>query len=144
MKTTCLLYLVVVFGVIVASGQDCRPDNSTSLANAKDSVRRAMTMNGYTGWDDKVFSRAGDMAAVAIMQTLSKSEITSPDTMKLVLNILRVAFSCPSHCVTAPSDRQPNVTMLLIEHLKNTDSGRTLPEINEVRDFILLQTRDLE
>lgn len=144
MKTGRLLSLVIVLGAIVASGQDCKPDNPTSLANAKDSVRRAMTMHGYTGWDDKVFSRAGDMAAVAIVQTLSESEIASPDTMKLVLTILRLAFGCPSRCVTAPSDRQPKVTMLLIERLQNTVSGRMLPQIDETRDFILQQTRGLE
>jgi len=103
-----------------------------------------MTMEVYTSWDDKVFYRAGDMAAVAIVQTLSESDITSPDKMRLVLRILRLAFVCPSRCVTTPSDRHPNVTMLLIEHLKNTDGGRTLPELNEIRDFISQQTRDLE
>jgi hypothetical protein len=142
-----LLLLGILPLSISASGQDwqhCKPDGAYSFAELKDSVRRVTTMHGYTGWDDKAFSRAGDMAAVAIVQTLSDSEITSPDTMKDVLIILRLAFGCPARCVTARGDRQPNVTMLLIEHLQNRDSGGMQPKIDETRKFILQQTRDVE
>jgi hypothetical protein len=47
------------------------------------------------------------------------------------------AFACPSRCDTAPSDRQPRITLLLLEHLQNKSSGKMRSEIEETKGFIL-------
>jgi hypothetical protein len=144
MKIRCLLSGTVVLGFLVASAQDCKPDEVGTLPYLKSAVHRVTKDRMYTGWDDKAFSRAGDLAAVAILQALPEGEFASHDTLKEVLSILRLAFGCPSRCVTEPGNRQPNVTLLLLEHLHNRTQGSTQAEIDETRKYVLQQTQNLE
>lgn len=143
MKTFCVLVLAIILGAGSASAQDCKADNSASLSPLIDAVRRVTTDHIYTGWDDKAFSRAGDMAAVAIVKTIPESQMSKPETVKEVLWILRTAFACPSRCVAAESDRQPGVTMLLLQHLHDSTSGPTQAQVDEARSFVLQQTREV-
>ena len=84
------------------------------------------------------------MAAVVILKSLSDAEITAPDTTPEVLRILRQAFGCPSRCVVNIKDRQPQVTMLLLEHLHNTSDVKLRSEIAETKKFIMGQTAALQ
>jgi hypothetical protein len=143
MKTTCVLVLAIMFGTVVAPAQDCKPEDSASLSRLKDAVRRVTATHVYTGWDDKAFSRSGDMAAVAVVKTIPESQMSKPETVKEVLWILRTAFACPSRCVEVDSDRQPGVTMLLLQHLHDSTSGPTQSQVDEARSFILQQTREV-
>jgi hypothetical protein len=144
MKTTWLLSTVLVLGTIPTTGQDCKTDELVSLANLKGAIQRVTKQHVYLSFDDKAFGRSGDQAAVAIVKTIPDSEMVSPNTVKAVLSIVHMAFACPSRCVTALGDRQPNVTLLLLEHLHNRNSGQVQSEIDETREYILEQTRDLE
>jgi hypothetical protein len=63
--------------------------------------------------------------------------MTSPQTLGEVLYVHHEAFACPSRCVTAPTDRQPRITLLLLEHLQNKSSGKMKSEIEETKEFIL-------
>jgi hypothetical protein len=138
------LPLLVILGAIAVSGEDCKPDDFESFAQLKESVSRVTSQHMYTGWDEKAFNRSGDVAAIAIVKSIPESDLTSPTTMKEVLGILHSAFACPSRCIAARSNRQPRVTMLLLEHLHNLTTGTMQSEINETRDFILRQTRSVE
>jgi hypothetical protein len=53
--------------------------------------------------------------------------MTSPDTLKVVLSILRTALTCPHRCVRAIGDQQPRVTLLLLERLHNNTRERCDP-----------------
>jgi hypothetical protein len=105
-------------------------------------VHRIIREGMYTGWDDKTLSRSGDMAAIAILKSVSEEEFTSPEILKGELNILHISFECPSNCITACSDRQPRVTMLILERLHNTTSGQTRSEVDKLREYILQQTQE--
>jgi hypothetical protein len=147
MKTWHLLLPAILFAALLASGQgwqDCKSDGSYSFKEVKDSVHRVTTSHIYTGWDEKAFNRSGDLASVAILQTLIDSEITSPETVKDVLAILRAAFACPHRCVGAIGDRQPRVALLLLEHLYKNTSGKMQSNIGETKKFVLEQTRGVE
>ena len=147
MKARCLLPLVILPLITAAPAQDwqhCKPDGSYSFAEVKDSVRRVATSHIYTGWDEKAFNRSGDLAALAIVQTLTDKEMTSPKTLEEVLSILRSAFGCISRCVTAPSDRQPRITLLLLEHLHGTASEKMQSSIDETKKFVILQAPSVE
>jgi hypothetical protein len=127
---------------LLAFGQDwpdCQPNGSYSFRQVKGSVRRMTSNHIYAGWDDKAFSRAGDMVSVAILQTLDDSEMTS-SALAEVLAIIRSAFACPSRCVIATSDRQPRVTLLLLEHLRNNTAESSQSEIDETKQYVLRQT----
>lgn len=143
MKATCVTVLAIMFWTVVASAQDCQPDDSASLSRLKAAVRRVTTDHISTGWDDKAFSRAGDMAAVAIVKTIPESQMSKPETVEAVLWILRTAFACPYRCVAAASERQPDVTMLLLQHLHENTTGPTQVQVDETRSFVLQQTREV-
>src|ERR1700736_4053533 len=117
MKTFHTLLPTVLLVALVASGQDwqdCKSDSSYSFKEVKDSVHRVTTSRMYTGSDEKTFIRSGDLVSVAILQTLTDSEMTSPETLNFVLLILRDAFACPNRCVSVVGDRQPRIALLLL------------------------------
>lgn len=53
--------------------------------------------------------------------------------------MLRTAFACPHRCVSAIGDRQPRVTLLLLEHLHKSTRGKMQSNIDETKKFILQQ-----
>lgn len=135
-----LLLVAMLPATISASAQDwqhCKTDGSYSFTEVKDTVRRVTTSHIVTSWDDKAFNRSGDLVSLAIVQTLTDKEMTSPRTLQEVLSIIREAFACPARCVTAPSDRQPAITLLLLEHLHNSTSGEMQSKIDEMKKVIL-------
>jgi hypothetical protein len=147
MKARHLLPLAILPLIIAASAQDwqhCKPDGSYSFAEVKDSVRRVVTSHIYTGWDEKAFNRSGDLVSLALVQTLTDKEMISPKTLEEVLSILRAAFACTSRCVTAPSDREPRIALLLLEHLHNNASEKMQTNIDETKKFIIQQARRVE
>jgi hypothetical protein len=142
MRTGWIFLFATLVVSRVASGQDwqhCKPDGSYSFEELKGSVRSARYLNGYSSWDEKAFSRAGDLTALAILQTLNDSEMKSPEAMNDVLLVLHLAFECPHHCVLAAGDQQPRVTLLLLEHLQHAADRRMQPKVKETRRFILKQ-----
>jgi len=132
--------LLMLYGSIISWCQDCRADGGYSFTDVKSSVLRFTTEHGYRGWDEKIWNRSGDMAALAIVQTVSDAQMTSPVTVREILLILRDAWACP-RCVESPDDQKPNVTALLLEHLQGNTRGPIQSEIGETRGFILEQTR---
>jgi len=147
MKARHLLPLAILPLIIAASAQDwqhCKPDGSYSFAEVKDSVRRVVTSHIYTGWDEKAFNRSGDLVPLALVQTLTDKEMISPKTLEEVLSILRAAFACTSRCITAPSDREPRLALLLLEHLHNNASEKMQTNIDETKKFIIQQARRVE
>jgi len=144
MKTTCVLSMVLVLGTITTPGQDCTTDETAALAKLKGPIQRVTKEHMYLSFDDKAFNRSGDQAAAAIVKTTPDNELSSPDTVTAVLSIVHMAFACPSRCVTEASDRQPHVTLLLLEHLQNRNKGQVEYEIDETRRYVLQQTRDTE
>jgi len=141
MKTAHLPVVAILLAAVVVFGQDSKP-SEYELSQLKDSVHRITTQHIYSGWDEKGFNRSGDLVAVAIVKTIPESELTSPTTVKEILGILHSAFACPSRCIAAPDNRQPNVTMLLLEHLRSRSSVPVQAEIDQTKDFISLQTKD--
>lgn len=103
-----------------------------------------VTTGAYTGWDDKMFSRSGDLVSVAVLQSVSDTEMASPERFELVLLVLRTAFTCPHRCVHADGDEQPRVTLLLLDHLRNVTSPATRSKIDEVEKFVAEQARGVE
>jgi hypothetical protein len=69
----------------VQDWQDCKPDGSYSFTDLKQSVRRVVTTGAEFGWDDKVFSRSGDLASLAVLQNFSDKEMTAPEALEGVL-----------------------------------------------------------
>jgi len=144
MKRTQLPLFVILLGTIATSAQDAKPVTFESFAAVKVSVLTITSQHGYSGVDEKILNRAGDLAAIAIVKNIPESELASTATMKWVLWILREAIACPSRCIEDSDNRHPQVTMLLLEHLRNRTSGSTQSEVDETTDFIRQQTPEVK
>jgi hypothetical protein len=133
---TCLLLVAAVAFNIGGFAEDCKPDEFKSFANVSGAVHFFMTTPGViTSWSEKSVYRGGDSAAVAIIRTVPDSDFTFPEKARQVLNVLRLAFSFPQLIETC-NDRQPRVTMLLLDHLQNVSGLQLQSEINEARLLI--------
>ena len=132
---------------MVTSGQDwqhCQSDGAGSFQQVKDSVHSVTIMHGYSGGDEKSFSRFGDMTSVAVLQSLNDEEMTAPETLKYVLLIVRFAFACPSRCVVVPDDRKPRITLLLLDQLHNQTRGPSQLAVDDTKKFVLRQTQSTD
>jgi hypothetical protein len=144
MRLLHLSFLVFIFGAIALSGQDSKPDDFAGFNQVKDAVRRMVLENTDTGWDLKILNRSGDLVAIAIVKTIPESELSSSTKLRGILAVLHEAFGCPSRCVQSPSNRQPSITMLLLEHLRNHAMATSQSEIDKTIDFVVQQTRSAE
>lgn len=75
-----------------------------------------------TGIEEKILGRLGDRVAIAITKIYTEAELLNPENMRRYLPMLIMAFQAQE--TTAPEDRQPRVTTVLLEFLKaqTTDS----------------------
>jgi hypothetical protein len=106
--------------------QACKPEGDYSFNDVKAAVHRVTSSRMYSGWDEKMFSRSGDLVAVAVLKMSDDDEMASPEHVKDVLLILRSAFACPQYCVKVIDDRRPRMTLLLLE--QRSDQAPTLLE----------------
>ena len=144
MRVHCLLVFVFL-GTLAAPTQDwqaCKAESDYSFNEVKAAVHRVTSSRMYSGWDEKTFNRSGDLVAVAVLKTLNDSEMASPESLKFVLLIVRMAFHCPQYCVKVTDDRRPRMTLLLLEHLNEITGGRMQTDIEELKHFILRQASE--
>jgi hypothetical protein len=134
--------MFVVFWALIAPAQDwqaCKPEGDYSFNDVKAAIHRVTSSGIYSGWDEKTFNRSGDLVAVAVLKTLDDSEMASPENVKFVLLIVRMAFECPHRCVKVTDDRRPRMTLLLLEHLNEITRGKMQADIEEAKQFVLQQ-----
>jgi hypothetical protein len=136
------LFVCVVFLTFAASAQDwqsCKPEGDYSFSDVKAAVHSVTSSGMWSGWDTKTFNRSGDLVAVAILKTLDDSKMASTEYASLVLQIAREAFECPQTCIKVTDDRQPRMTLLLLEHLNHITGGKLHARIEKTKHFILHQ-----
>jgi hypothetical protein len=61
-----------------AFAQECSNDDFGSFCETKAAVLRLLSCPAYTGSDEKVLNRAGDMAALAVITSVSMEDFNSP------------------------------------------------------------------
>jgi len=144
MKRTSFVPLLIFFGSLLVGCQDRSVDEGPPFTNVKSSVQSVLTTHLYTGWDQKIWNRSGDMVAIAIVETIPDEQITSPATVNEVLLILHAAWACPSRCIMSPSNRQPTETISLLDHLHANTTGPIQSEIDSTRVFVLEQAQIVE
>jgi hypothetical protein len=131
--------LILLVAAIAVSGKCSAADEFADFGAVKAAIHRLIEDHISLSWDDKLLERSGDVVAVAISKSIPDAELVSPDKTREVLVALHIAFSCP-RCIKTPASLQPNVTMLLLEHLRNNASAALQLEIDETRDFIAKQS----
>lgn len=136
MKHFMIIAMMLVWAMS-SRAEDCKPDDFSSFNNVKEAVRGVIQKGMLTGFDDKLLSRSGDMTALAILKTIPDAELTKSDTIPRVLDLLRLSFSCLSRCVETCSDREPRVTLLLLDHLHEVSKRRVRKQVEEIRKLVL-------
>jgi hypothetical protein len=131
------LVIFILSCTVAAQAGECKSDN---FDNLKRTVHRIIETGITTGWDDKLLSRSGDMTALAIVKALPDAELTKPNTIPSVLDVLYGSFSCVFRCVESASDREPRLTLLLLDHLREHASGQLRTRVEETTKFVLQQT----
>jgi hypothetical protein len=126
--------------------QECQSSSSTQLTDLTRMARRVIESGAYTGWDEKAFVRAGDLGSVAIVRALPKDSPITPLQIRSVLLLVRTSFECPDVCVQSKDDKEPRVTLLLLEQLREHGSpdAQSDSEIENVQTFVLKQTEVAE
>jgi hypothetical protein len=131
-----LLPAMLVLMAYTAFAQECSNDEFVSFCETKTSVLRLLSYPAYTGSDEKVLNRAGDMAALAVIRSVSMEDLNSPEKARQILLILNLAFAAPQ-LIAANTDRRPTAAMLLLDHLCKTNCDRgNGGEIENVRNEI--------
>ena len=80
------------------------------------------------------------MTALAIVKAVPDAELTKPNTIPQVLDVLYGSFSCIFRCVESASDREPRLTLLLLDHLREHASGQLRTRVEETKKFVLQET----
>jgi isopenicillin N synthase-like dioxygenase len=78
-------FLLSVASVLLTStafARQCSNDGFGSFCETKEAVVRLLSYPAYTGSDEKVLNRAGDMAALAIISSVSTEDLNSPEKGK--------------------------------------------------------------
>ncbi len=133
--STLGLLLVTVASIAQAHQEDA----FSSYDQISNTVRR-VTKDGYaSGWDDKILNRAGDLAAVAILQNVSDDELAKPERTVLVLSAIHQAFECPARCVKSVPFREPRIAILLLDHLQGIAVPRLRDKIEATKKFVAEQ-----
>jgi hypothetical protein len=92
---------------------------------------RLLSYPAYTGSDEKVLNRAGDMAALAVIRRVSMEDFNSPEKATQILLTLHLAFAAPQ-LVASSTNRRPTAAMLLLDHLSKTKYDRE--HVNEIEN----------
>ncbi len=124
-----LLPVMFILLTYTAVAQECSNDDFDSFCETKAAVFRVLSHPSYTGSDEKVLNRAGDMAALAVIRSLSTEDLNSPEKARQIMLILNLAFAAPQ-LITANTDRRPTAAMLLLDHLSKTNYDRE--HVNEI------------
>ena len=125
-------FLLLVTFILLAGtalAQECSNEDFASFCETKAAVLRVLSYPSYTGWDERVLNRAGDMAALAVMRSVSMEDLNSPEKARQTLLILNLAFAAPQF-IAANTDRRPTAAMLLLDHLNKSSYDRE--HVNEI------------
>ncbi len=141
-RVNCVVCAILLTSgaVFAQSWQDCGAPTSYPFTQIKAAVKRVTSSGPITSWDEKIFNRSGDLTAVAILQALDDSQLYDPKSLELILFVLQEAFACPERCVSTVADRQPRVTLMLLDEIHWKANRRQRPKIDAARKVILERT----
>jgi len=108
---------------VLAWAQGSSQDECGAFREVQAAVSRLLSHPGYTESDEHILNRAGDMAAVAILRSVSVKDFNSFERTEPILLALNIAFAAPQ-LIAAESDRRPTAALLLLDYLQRTYVAR--------------------
>lgn len=142
LKMRLLLATCCTLLVLLTSAGEARAQEKTDIYST--ATVRGWLQSHAQGFSasfiEKRVPRLGDRAAISLLKVLKDEEVTDPAKVKLFLPLMHAAFDSPNS-ITLPEDRQPQVTLLLLNYLKQEVGDLKLKkEIDLVISFIKEKT----
>jgi len=131
-------FLPVVILVMICSScaRSVASDELDSFQMIQSAVLRVLQYPSYTAADEKTLNHAGDMAALAVIRSVSIEEMKSPEKERQILLILSLAFEAPQ-MIANDIDRRPTAALLLLADLEATNyRGQTVNQIENIRNEV--------
>jgi len=91
-------------------------------------------------YGDPGVQNLGDSVSVAVLKVVYPKDLTTPKFVKAYLQVARAAFSQPQMTVACAEDKVPQVTILLLDHLRESVTDKDLQrQIDSTKDYVLKQ-----
>ena len=108
-----------------------------------DTVRSALkvaTLGGALSYTDPGIQNLGDAASVAVLKVVEPKDLTTPKMVKAYLQVVRTAFSQPMLTVACAEDKIPNVTIFVLDDLREKVKDKALQrQIDSTKEYVLKQ-----
>jgi hypothetical protein len=130
-----LVGVILVLLCVTATAEDCWHEELAEFCQVRAAALRLLTEPVYTGSDEKILKRSGDLAAVAIMKTVPTKEVEKPENARQILLVLQMAFAAPQ-LITNPANKLPTASTLLLDRLEQTSYGQSPNAVGNVRGEI--------
>ncbi len=133
----CLILSFVLLALSATASEEEKDPYSLHLVRA--SIK--MSSQGlHIAAVRKNIQRLGDGVAVAVLKIFPAKDLTSPETIRQFLPVIREAFSSPN-LISNDEDKRPAVTLFLLDYLhQSVDDNHLRNEIVELKEFVVDKT----
>ncbi len=138
--------IVTICGIASVSirAQESKRCDSSCINSVKSLISDSRLANGQSGyfssWSEKAAHRLGDRVTVGIIKVFRKSALKKPQSIKIILPVIREAFSYPE-LIVREEDRTPGVSLTFLRNLEdNVQDDSLKKEISELIRFIQQKT----
>lgn len=108
-----------------------------------DSIRSALKvamLAGPSSDADIGVQYLGDSASVGVLKVVDSKDLTTPKVVKAYLQVVRRAFSQPQTTIVCAEDKTPDVTVFLLNYLREKVKDRELQrQIDSTKEYVLKQ-----
>jgi len=132
-----------MFALVAQFRADSEEPDSYSISVVKKALKmRAGGQIFISSQTQKYISRLGDAVSIALLKILGEQELMNPESIESFLPIVRDSFDQPQ-MISIESDKQPKVTLFLLNHLKqDVPDVRVREDIQQTIDFVKSKTAD--
>ena len=125
---------LLLVGTCVAFAQQTSKSFSAADPYSLDFVRSALQYFEHGGFgfegkriawgtlDSPGLNQFGDRVSIALLKIYSREELSHPENASICLSAIRTAFENRSS-VLEPSDREPRVTLFLLDYLQENEQS---------------------
>jgi hypothetical protein len=80
----------------------------------------------------------GDGVSVGVLKVVDPKHLTTPKFVKAYLQLVRTAFSQPQMTIVCGEDKAPNVTIFLLDYLREEVKDKDLQrQLDSTREYVL-------
>jgi hypothetical protein len=139
------LFLLVCCAILAFAGAlQGQPDESSAYSISI--VKFALQMRSGGQWvifspTQRSLARLGDGVSIALLKLIEEQDLTSRDTARALLSIIRDAFEQPQ-LIEIDVDKEPKVTLFLLRYMQlRVSDSEVRRDIQETIDSVKAKTQ---